>query len=207
MPTLTCLLEHYFNRSNWEILQGIMPFFGHTIYYQLGLKFYLLYFCLREMQIISGRNYSSKVIDLLPCRTLTNFGFNLTIMFQHSFFSSSKYSVWSNAVWTDYHFSGSLISELNKYLTYFYICMRIVFNFFQVLLLHKWSHKAIYSLGKENSWWVPQIWQRKVLSWVPHLTATLPMFFGRTSVWHVWALTPAHTFGQPATLRDVRLIQ
>ena len=51
-----------------------MPLFGHTIYYRLGLKFYLLYFCLREMQIISGRNYSSKVIDLLPYRTLTNFG-------------------------------------------------------------------------------------------------------------------------------------
>ena len=97
------LLEHDFNRSNWEILQGIMPFFLDILfYYWLGLKLYLLYFCLREMRIISSGNYSSKVIDLLPYRTLTNFGFNLTIIFQHSFFSSYKYSAWSNAVWTDF---------------------------------------------------------------------------------------------------------
>lgn len=72
-----------------------------TCYLLLGSKlsevpcYNLLYFCPDEMQIISGRNYNSKVMDLIPYKSLTNFGSNSAVqrIVQHPFFSSYKYSV------------------------------------------------------------------------------------------------------------------
>lgn len=166
------------NKAKWWLHVLLVPFWNavqkaHSRYISLSSKiflcltYYLLLISAQTLRymltcrFLSSRNTTNfcsvekiilKVTVLLSYRIWTSFTCNLAILFQHSFLSTYKYLIPQMALWTYFTILlfSALMSKINLWHAFTYICIRVMFFNFSKIILCQQSHVEFPKLEQRS---------------------------------------------------------